>query len=188
LEISDWNDDIALIYLKRLVTNKTRQELCERFRQEDPHGWRIHRNIQLAPQRNPRIGVFQRGLNAYYYARELARDDFLPDDLDPHLPEIDIPTLASWICSNYSKYKTTPALMEHILLLLKNRCDLRKFISRDTLFKALKKAFQLEVVSADMVDGNISFGSRYSHIEYPLDHLVQLVKDHIWTQLNRIVY
>ncbi len=86
-------DELAeeLLYnrLKSIIISKTRQELIERFKEEEPGGYKILRNIKLVPTRNKNIKKFNIQFNTYYYYFEGECQEPAIDHLKAELPEIE---------------------------------------------------------------------------------------------------
>ena len=65
-QITEQNE-LSLVYLRKLVVSKTKQEIIEYYKKENPSGWKIFRNVKEAPNRNTNIGVNIDFHNKYYY-------------------------------------------------------------------------------------------------------------------------
>jgi len=185
LEEIEGNNETILIFLKRLIVSKAKQELVEKFKKEDPVGWKIYRNLQLVPTRNERIGVFQFGTDPYFYWKTSDSRIRIPEDLMPALPEISYEDLIDQVHRAVSHNKTTPLIVEAILLQLKHDPRYRQFISQKKMFKCLNKVLRIEIISLIeekewKATNNISLNNEELH------HVYQSVSQEICIQINKV--
>ena len=105
------NDIELLIMLRRLVIKKTKQELSRIFKERDPEGAKIIRNIRVAVKNARDLGTF----------REMGREYiFLREDDDPYCAEAEVvtsPVKASSLTSEQLYYlrKSKPTIPERSL-------------------------------------------------------------------------
>lgn len=143
------NQDCCLQYLRRLVVSKTKQELIRYFRREDPSGWNIYRNLQLAPERNDHIGVFEDLHRLYFYYRDPSVTLNVPSDLQPQRPEVEFAVLENWLQNVVHRTNKVPELMEQILSDLSQSREYRLFVSRVKLFRCLRSVTAFKIVFID---------------------------------------
>lgn len=166
-EISN-EENLALIYLRRLVVSKAKQELITIFKYEDPSGWRIYRNLQLAPKRNQRIGVFKDFDKLYYYYKPAATNNSVPSGLRPNLEEIPTEELELRFLKSLKKSNKTPEVVERVLRSLIKEGEYRLFVSRGNFFHALRNVWGVSFIS--MTDKQFS-------IEQSLNGVAQFPSD-----------
>lgn len=142
----EFDENLALVHLRRLVVSKARQELINFFKQEDPSGWRIYRNLQLAPKRNANIGVFKDFDRLHYYYKPAALNREIPSGLRPELNEIPDEKLEQRFLHALKLTKKTPEVVEVVLKNLSEEDEYRLFVSRKKLFQALKAVWGFDVV------------------------------------------
>lgn len=139
-------ESLALIHLRRLVVSKAKQELINVFKQEDPVGWRIYRNLHLAPKRNAKIGVFKDFDMLHYYYGPSAPAGDVPSVLRPELPEISFEDLEQRLVEFLKLTNKTPEVVERVLKSLQEDDEYRLFVSREKLFHSLKAVWGFQLV------------------------------------------
>ncbi|MBN2280939.1 MAG: hypothetical protein JXQ65_10185 [Candidatus Marinimicrobia bacterium] len=115
------------------MISKTKQEIFEHFKKEDPAGWKILRNISEAPKRNKNISVNSDYGSIYFYIK----GGTFPEDYAPEKPSIESEQLDLWISKVVKKTSTTPAIIEKILKSLQSQDHYKKFLSREMIFKSM---------------------------------------------------
>lgn len=100
LEVVNVTDPDVLIMMRRLVVRKTKQELSRIFRERDPEGAKIVRNIKVAIRSSEKLCLFQ-DLGKEYV--------FYKNGLDLHDERMDVETIAQYL------RKTHPAIPEEVL-------------------------------------------------------------------------
>ena len=138
--------EYSFVLLRKLVISKVKQEMVEYYRKEDPAGWKIYRNIQLAPIRNLNIGVFSDFHKTYFYHKDSPDNLRIPEALKPELPEIENKVLEIWLIEVLKKSSKVPMIIEEILSGLKNQNEFREFVSRKKIFKCLKAVSGVTIV------------------------------------------
>ena len=113
--ILDSQPESLLYRLKSIIINKTRQELIQRFKEEEPGGYKILRNIKLAPSRNKAIGKFEDQFNTYLYYCENKHSEPVLDHLHAELPEIDQDELKELALQATKNDTVIPKILENIL-------------------------------------------------------------------------
>ncbi len=139
-------ESLALIHLRRIVMSKAKQELINVFKQEDPAGWRIYRNLQLTPKRNIKIGVFKDFDVLNYYYRSTAAKGDVPSGLRPELQEISFEDLEQRLVEFLKLTNKTPEVVELVLKSLIESDEYRLFVSREKLFHSLKSVWGFQLV------------------------------------------
>ncbi len=140
-------ESLALIHLRRIVVSKAKQELINVFKQDDPAGWRIYRNLQLAPKRNQNIGVFKDFDMLHYYYIPATPTGDVPSALRPELQEIPAIELEQQLVEFLKVSQKTPDVVEWVLKSLIENDEYRLFVSREKLFHSLKAVWGLQLVS-----------------------------------------
>jgi len=128
----------ALVLSKILVVARTRQGLVEYFKEVDPNGAKIYRNLKMTPKRNPQVVEFRLNNETYFYLKS-NKIKRIPDDLHPELPEVDSAQTVSWLMSAEKSHKTTPRIVGRLLQLIKEDGRYRHFISLSLLFECWRK-------------------------------------------------
>lgn len=126
--------------------SKAKQELINVFKQEGPTGWRIYRNLQLAPKRNENIGVFKDFDMLHYYYRPTGLTGDVPSSLRPGLQEIPSIELEQQLIDFLKVSQKTPDVVEWVLKSLIESDEYRLFVSREKLFHSLKAVWELQMV------------------------------------------
>lgn len=132
--------------LKRLIISKTKQELIEQFKNVEPGGYKILRNIKLAPSRDNNIQKYTKGFCTYLYYSTAEKQDLYLDKLNVSLPELDsdeLLELVRGVCKNNS---IMPVMIENILIAIKNNRNCSDCIEISALFKAFRS-----ILLADMI-------------------------------------
>ena len=135
--------------LKSVIISKTRQELIERFKEEEPGGYKILRNIKLAPTRNKKIKKFNDQFNTYFYYFDGNCQKPVIDHLNAELPEIAQEELLELVRIACKKDTIIPRILECILINVKKNSTSRNFIEISSLFKVLKKVMLYKTVPLD---------------------------------------
>ena len=170
--------------LKSIIISKTRQELIQRFKEEEPGGYKILRNIKLAPTRNKNIKKFEDQFNTYLYYCEKEYQEPLLDHLNAELPEIaqeELNELARVAAKNDT---IIPKILENILVNIKKNSSCRDFIELSYLFKTIKTVMLYTTSSIDNVYENIEYNNNHNGEYYNSsifkemeDYIVLIVKD-----------
>ncbi|NHZ85276.1 MAG: hypothetical protein GWP19_05280 [Planctomycetia bacterium] len=146
--------------LKSVIISKTKQELIERFKEEEPGGYKILRNIKLTPARTNKIKKFNIQFNTYFYYFEGECQEPVIDHLNAELPEIaqdELLELAHIACK---KDTVIPKILENILINVKNNVTIRNFIELSALFKALKNVLLYKTVP---LDSNFEYNGHFNN-------------------------
>ncbi len=141
-------NEFTLILLRKLVVSKTKQEIIEYYKKENPSGWKIFRNIKEAPKRNNNIGVYKDFNEIYYYLFE-DKSLLFPDNYLPQFSDINEEIIRNWISNKLNDTSKTPVIIEYVLRKLFLQKDFKKFISRDNLFRYIKTEMDISIVPFD---------------------------------------
>ena len=128
---------LTLVLLRKLVVSKTKQEIIEFYKEENPSGWKIYRNVKEAPNRNTNIGVYNDFNKVFYYLFEDKSYKF-PEDYSPNLLDIDEEIIRNWISIIIKETNKTPTIIEYVLRKLFYQMNFKKYLSRDCLFQNIK--------------------------------------------------
>jgi len=170
--------------LKSIIISKTRQELIQRFKEEEPGGYKILRNIKLAPDRNSKIKTFNDQSKTYFYYFEGECQEPFIDHLQAELPEIEIENLVDITRVALLQDTVIPKILEYILIYIKKDNTCRDFVEISSLFKALKKVLLYQTVPIDNVFQHNGYSNNHNGEEYNSiiyreleDYIVLTVKD-----------
>jgi len=183
IQTKDKNDSL-FIKLKSVIISKTQQELIERYKKEEPGGYKILRNIRLAPTRNEKIRVLSDQSKTYFYYSERECQEPAIDYLNAELPEIDteeLLELASIICK---KYTVIPKILEYILINVRNNNACRDFIPVSSLFKALKQIMLIKTIPLDSIWGHNGYSN--NHTDDYNSKIFHSINEYIVHQVKKI--
>ena len=159
--IIDSQPESLLYRLKSIIINKTRQELIQRFKEEEPGGYKILRNIKLAPSRTKTIKKFEDQFTTYFFYSDKEYSEPVLDHLNAELPEIDQDELKELALIATKKETVIPKILENILVNIKKNKACRDFIELSCLFKTLKAILLFKTTSFDNV---------YEQVEHNNNH------------------
>ncbi|NOY60114.1 MAG: hypothetical protein GXO75_14460 [Calditrichaeota bacterium] len=184
-------DPEVLILTRRLVVRKTKQELSRIFRERDPEGAKIVRNIKVAIRSSEKLNVFHdMGKEFVFYKNGIDLGDFDPDDSDrislylrkssPPIPE---DVLHARFIDIYNPNDSVSSSIRKLLKAVYNLEDYQNYLSVDIVVKLLRRvkfdAFRERLQSEE-------------HVLTPVDHIeskeiesyVGVVMDSIWTKIE----
>jgi len=177
---SQLDDDSLYIRLKRIIISKTKQELIEHFKEEEPGGYKILRNIKLAPTRDNKINKFDDQSKTYFYYYEGECQVPAIDYLKAELSEIESDELLDLVRIACKKYTIIPKILEYVLMNIQKNDTCRNFIEISSLFKALKNILLFKTVPLDSSFENYGYINKqngdkyYSKIFQELDKCIIL--------------
>ncbi len=178
-------DDLALIHLRRIVYSMAKQEIINLFKLEDPAGWRIYRNIQLAPKRNKNIGVFtDMDIQHYYYSPGVPIES-VPSGLKPDRPEIPGREVEVQVLDLLKISQKTPVIVELLLKSLVKNDEYRFFLSREILFRSLKSVWGIKLVPFN--DDLLSTGMNEYNEKKLLDNHNAIIKN-LSLHIQEVIY
>ena len=181
----------ALILVRRLVVRKTKQELSRIFRERDPEGAKIVRNIKVAIRSSEILHVFKdMGKEFVFYTNGFQVNDVVDienEDLITYLrrtsPPIPEDVLQSRFVDIYSPNDSVSAAISKLLKTVHSINEYQNFLSVDIVVKFLRKVkFEAykEKAKAD------------EHVPTPVDNLeskeiesyIAVVMDSIWNKIE----
>ncbi|NOY78243.1 MAG: hypothetical protein GXO76_10290 [Calditrichaeota bacterium] len=162
-------DDLVLfVELKRLVIQSVKQGLAILFRERDPEGARLLRNIRGAIQKSDDIILFENLSQVYVFSPVNLNDPdlfrkFVRREVDIHhplvreklrrdLPLIPIDDLKNDFLANYSPYLQIPALIRNLLKLVSEKKTFANYLTVDEIVDVVKEFKRREVSLEDIPD------------------------------------
>ena len=152
--------------LKSIIISKTKQELIERFKEEEPGGYKILRNIKLAPNRHNKIKTFDDQFNTYFYHFKEECQEPVINHLKANLPKIEQDELLELARIACKKDTTMPTILEYILINIQKNNTYRDFVEISSLFKALKTVMLFKTVPLDKNFDNNRYSNKQNGEEY----------------------
>jgi len=187
------DDAEALILTRRLVVRKTQQELSRIFRERDPEGAKIVRNIKVAIRSGEKLHTFHDlGREFVFYSNgcHLRSDDTVVELNRPlsaylrkKLPPIPDELLSQRFQDIYRPADPVSAVIRKLLQTLHDLEDYQNFVSIDTLVKLVRHikfdAFRESMILQD-------------HVPTPGDHLeskemegyIDVVMKTMWSRMD----
>lgn len=181
----------VLILIRRLIVRKTKQELSRIFRERDPEGAKIVRNIKVAIRSSEKLYVFRdMGKDFVFYSNGYRVEDEIDIDneeiikylrrTNPPIPE-DI--LQTKFVDIYNPNDSVSAAIGKLLETVYRNNEYQNFLSVDIVVKFLRKVkFEAykEKAKAD------------EHVPTPVDNLeskeiesyITVVMDSIWSKIQ----
>ncbi len=135
--------------LKSIIISKTRQELIERFKEEEPGGYKILRNIKLAPTRDNKVKTFNIQFNTYYYYFDGECQEPVIDHLNAELPEIEQNELIELVRIACKQDTVIPKILVSILINVQKNVSIKDFLEISSLFKAIKYVLLFKTIPID---------------------------------------
>lgn len=179
--------------IKSIIISKTKQELIERYKEEEPGGYKILRNIKLAPTRNIKIKKFNDQFNTYYYYSEAEYHNSTIDHLKVDLPEIDQDELLEVVFEACKEDTVIPKILECILIYIQKKETCRDLIEISSLFKTLKKVMLYKTVPLESIlegGGYINNHNGYnyrSEIFQEMELYIDNIINHKYLANNKII-
>ncbi|HOT95947.1 MAG TPA: hypothetical protein PLN61_11495 [bacterium] len=184
------NDAEVLILTRRLIVRKTKQELSRIFRERDPEGAKIVRNIKVAIRMAPDLHLFRElGKEFVYHGPLIQGDQNSPADdslalylrrSQPPLPE---EILHKLFLDNFHSGDSVSVSIRRLLEALHERSEYQNFCALDAVVKLVR------YVKFDVCRERIAAGES---VNTPLDELeskemeeyIAVVMDSIWLRLD----
>ncbi|OGC06796.1 hypothetical protein A2V82_08565 [candidate division KSB1 bacterium RBG_16_48_16] len=186
-------DSEVLILLRRLIVRKTKQELSRIFRERDPEGAKIVRNIKVAVRNSQKLRVFQdMGKEFVFYTNGFELED--KDSVDMNglkvylrraLPPVPEEMLDSRFMDIYNPNDSVANTIRKLLMQIHSLSDYRNFIALDVIVKLMRnvkfEAFREKMNSEE-------------NVPTPLDNLeskeiegfIDIVMRGIWGKINSL--
>lgn len=146
-EIPDLQDEDVLILTRRLVVRKTKQELSRIFRERDPEGAKIVRNIKVAIRTSEKLEMFtDLGKEFVFYKNGLELKEDLPllaDDIADYLrkkqPPIPEDILHTRFIDIYNPTDSVSSSIRKLLKTVHDFDDYQNFLPIETIVKLIRK-------------------------------------------------
>jgi hypothetical protein len=167
-EIGD-NDAEMMLQVRRLVVKKTKQELSRIFRERDPEGAKVVRNIKVAVRNSKELTCFREmGREFICYAPE-GRDGGARDTVYPHCPPLRRecpPFPEELLCMQFNGVNhprdSVSASIKKLLALVEADSTYQNYLSVDVVARIIRTV--RNEMFRDSVGGE-------KHMATPLDHL-----------------
>ncbi len=184
------NDAEVLILTRRLIVRKTKQELSRIFRERDPEGAKIVRNIKVAIRTSVDLHIFRELGKEFVFQGVYPKWDesmtltaTLQKQLRRTLPPIPDDILHKIFLDNYHTGDSVSASIRRFLLALESVQGYQNFVSMDNLVKLVR------YVKFDTCREKMSINDM---VPTPSDHLetkemeayIEVVMSNIWTRLD----
>ncbi len=148
IEDSSIDDNEVIILTRRLVVRKTKQELSRIFRERDPEGAKIVRNIKVAIRTSEKLAVFmEMGREYVFYKNGLDIDpdvqinpDNIPEYLRRSKPPVPHDVLHSRFIDIYSPSDSVSSSIRKILRSVMETEDYQNYLSLESLVKLIRRA------------------------------------------------
>ena len=131
LENDDAEDDqYILLMLRRLVVKKTKQELSRIFRERDPEGAKIIRNIRVAIRNSDILCVFREMGREFVYLSPLGEKSKI---IRKSHEEIHERTLSFLFSDVYNPNDSVSAMMKKMLSIVEENKEYKNYLAIDTI-------------------------------------------------------
>jgi len=187
------DDAEVLILTRRLVVRKTKQELSRIFRERDPEGAKIVRNIKVAIRSAEKLHTFRdMGREFVFYSNgcslkksetEVALNESLSSYLRKHQPPIPDELLSHRFMEIYKPADPVSAVIRNLLQTFHDLDDYQNYISIDMLVKMIRHikfdAFRESMIVKDQVL------TPSDHLEsQEMESYVDVVMKYIWSRMD----
>ena len=129
------DDKILMMMLRRLVIKKTKQELSRIFRERDPEGAKIIRNIRVAIRNSDQFGEFKEMGREFVYLKTIKEDD---NDLRRKLNEMPQKVLYQQFFEQYSPSDSVSVMMKKMLNIVTNAVECQNFLPLDVIASLIR--------------------------------------------------
>ena len=187
------SEEDVLVLLRRLVVRKTKQELSRIFRERDPEGAKIVRNIKVAVRNSLKLNTFhEMGKEFIFYSNGFDIDTLDQDsneELDIYLrrKNLQIPAdlLETTFLETYDPNDSVSASIQRLLVEIHDFSEYQNFLSLDIIVRLLRgikiKTFRERMAEEDCVPT-------------PLDQLeakeiesyINVVMENIWSKIDSL--
>ncbi|MDZ7724600.1 MAG: hypothetical protein U5R06_17795 [candidate division KSB1 bacterium] len=147
-ENADISDEDVLMLTRRLVVRKTKQELSRIFRERDPEGAKIVRNIKVAVRSSEKLAMFsEMGRDYVFYKNGLELEPGEP--LDPHAiadylrrknPPVPLDLLHTRFIEFYSPSDSVSGSIRRLMKTVHELKKHQNFLALDALTKLVREA------------------------------------------------
>ncbi|MBN1541464.1 hypothetical protein JW992_04920 [candidate division KSB1 bacterium] len=187
------SDAEVLILTRRLVVRKTKQELSRIFRERDPEGAKIVRNIKVSVRNSEKMHLFKEmGRDFIFHSNGLVVTDPRPGGnpqlssyLRRNCPPIPDDLLMSVFIDVYDPSKSVSLLIKHLFEKLHELDEYQNYVSLDAIVKLVRHAkFDLfkERLAAGDVTPTPQDHMESKEIENYIDVVMRMLEDKIRTQ------
>jgi hypothetical protein len=191
-ELEEVNDTEVLILIRRLIVRKTKQELSRIFRERDPEGAKIVRNIKVAIRSSEKYHIFKdMGKEFVFYSNgftvteELldSEDDELSEYLKKSNPPIPEDILQTKFIDLYNPNDSVSAAIGKMLDTVHSLPEYKNYLSLDLVVKYLRKvkfeAYKERAKEEEHVPTPVD------HIESKeIEHYIGVVMEAMWDKIE----
>ncbi|MBD3287563.1 hypothetical protein GF337_02060 [candidate division KSB1 bacterium] len=133
------DDDTLMMMLRRLVVKKTKQELSRIFRERDPEGAKIIRNIRVAIRNSGNFCSFREMGREFVFLRDLQQEDQnFRKDLRRDLAEIPGKLLFQQFLDQYSPNDSVSGMMKKMLSIVTKTGEYQDYLPIDVLANIIR--------------------------------------------------
>jgi len=149
-EVAEIDDIDTISRVRQVVSSATRQNLLSIFKQVDPAGWRIYKNLSAVVDRRKCVRSFTDLQKEYYYYSNTELDT--PDALNPSAPGLEWDNLKLHLHRHLRREAYLPQAVESFLSELKAMDDTQQFVSKIDLHRSIKEFYNVVSVNLDDVE------------------------------------
>lgn len=162
------DDLILFMELKALIIQSVKQGLAIIFKERDPEGARLFRNIRSAIQNSDDLIISENLSRVYVFSTINLNDPdlfrkFVGKEIDIHhplvreklrcdLPLIPIPDLKNYFLAKYSPYSNIPTMIRNLLTIVNEKDELANYLSMDEIVGVAKYFKRREVPISDFTE------------------------------------
>ncbi len=162
-ETPDLSDAEVLVLTRRLIVRKTKQELARIFRERDPEGAKIVRNIKVAVRNSDNLRLFKdMGKEYVFYTDNFSiptNDIEITPQLESYIrrqnPPIPEDLLSSRFLESYNPNDSVSMSIRKLFKHVHDFSEFQNFIALDTIVKLVRsmkfQAFKERILSDDNV-------------------------------------
>ena len=129
------DEKVLIMMLRRLIVKKTKQELSRIFRERDPEGAKIIRNIRVAIRNCDHFKSFKEMGREFVYIQITAEED---TDLRHDLNEISQNVLYNKFLEQYSPTDSVSLMMKKMLTIVANEVESQNFLPIDLIANIIR--------------------------------------------------
>jgi hypothetical protein len=184
------NDAEVLILTRRLIVRKTKQELSRIFRERDPEGAKIVRNIKVAIRTAPDLHLFRELGKEFVFHGEITGLDqncaltaSVHNYLRRTLPPIPEEVLHKLFLDNYHSGDSVSVSIRRLLVAMHTLSDYQNFCGLDAVVK-LVRYVKFDACRERLAAGD-SVATPADDLESKeMEECITLVMDSIWSRLD----
>jgi hypothetical protein len=190
-EAPGMSDAEVLILIRRLVVRKTKQELSRIFRERDPEGAKIVRNVKVAVRSAPELHVFRElGKDFVFYGNGFEIEDEqvvitaeIAAYLRKKLPPIPEEILQQYFLESYHPNDSVAAVIKGLLHKLNELRYFQNYVPLDALVKMVRfakfEAFRDKMLADDIV---LTPADHLASLE--MEEYIERVMSKMWSRLR----